>query len=71
VRRLDRDNRADAPFANSGQELLEAGSRDAAARATEIVVDDGDVAPAQLTRPIGKAVLAALALQVVGNLIGC
>ena len=59
-RRLDRDHGADASFADGGQQLLEAGPRDATAGAAEIVIDDGDIAPAELSRPIGKTVLAAL-----------
>ena len=69
-RRLDRDHGADASLADGGQQLLEAGPRDAAAGAAEIVIDDGDIAPAELPRAIGKTVLAALALQIVGDLIG-
>ena len=66
-RRLDRDHGADAPLADGGQQLLEAGPRDAAAGAAEIVVDDVDIAPAELPRAIGKTVLAALAFQIVGR----
>ena len=66
-RRLDRDHDADASLTDGGQQLLEAGPRDATAGAAEIVIDDGDIAPAELSRAIGKTVLAALTFQVVGR----
>jgi hypothetical protein len=46
ARRLDRDNGADTPVADGGQQLLEAGPRNAAAGAAKIIIDDGDIAPA-------------------------
>jgi hypothetical protein len=61
-RRLDRDHGADASFADRCQQLLEAGPRDATAGAAEVVINDGDIAPAELSRPISKTVLAALTL---------
>ena len=69
-RRLDRDHGTNASFAYGCQQLLEAGPRDAAAGAAKVVINDSDIAPAELSRPIGKSILAALALQVVGDLIG-
>src|SRR6478752_7933145 len=45
-RRLDRDHGADASFADGCQQLLEAGPRDATAGAAEVVINDGDIAPA-------------------------
>ena len=66
---LDRDDCTDASFADRGQQLFEAGSRDASAGAAEIIVDDGDVIPTELPRAIGKTVLAPLAFQIVNNLI--
>jgi hypothetical protein len=68
ARRLDRDNGTDTPVADGSQQLLEAGPRNAAAGAAKIVVDDGDIAPAELPRPIGKSILTALAFQIVGDL---
>ena len=67
-RSLDRDHGADASFADGGQQFLEARAPDAAAGATEVVIDDDDIAPADLSRPIGKTILAPLTLEIVGNL---
>src|SRR5208283_2940548 len=39
--------------------------------ATEVVIDDDDIAPANLSRPIGKTILAPLTLEIVDNLIRC
>src|SRR6478609_833367 len=69
-RGLNRDHSANSPFANGGEQLLEPGTRGATTRATEIVVDYDRLAPAQLPRTVGQAVLAALALAVVDNLVG-
>jgi hypothetical protein len=44
-RRLDRDHDSDA-LTDGGQQLLEAGPRDATAGAAEILIDDGHIAPA-------------------------
>ena len=41
------------------------------AGSTQVVVDDLDVVPAQQSRSLGKAVLSTLALQIVGDLLGC
>ena len=69
TRSLDRENGADATVTDSGQQPLEAGTGDAAARPSEIVVDDLDGRPAKLPGAIGKPVLPALALEVVHELI--
>src|SRR6185312_9718856 len=69
-RGLNRDHSANSPFANRSEQLLESGTRGAAPRATEIIVDHDHLAPAQLARTVGQAVLAALALFVVDNLVG-
>ena len=69
TRRLDREHGADTALADRGQQPLEAGTGDAAARSAEIVVDDLDVAPAKLLGAIGKAVLPAPALMIVRELI--
>jgi hypothetical protein len=53
ARRLDRDNRADTPVTDGSKQLLKVGPRNAAA-AAKIVVDDGDIAPAELLRPVCK-----------------
>jgi hypothetical protein len=50
ARRLDRNNGTDAPVADGSQQLLEAKSHNAAAGAAKIVVDDGDIASAELQR---------------------
>lgn len=68
-RGLTRDHSANLPFANGGEQLLETGTRGAATRATEFVVDYGHLAPAQLPGKVGQAVLAALALAVVDDLV--
>ncbi len=68
-RGLTRDHSANLPFANGGEQLLETGTRGAATRATEFVVDCGHLAPAQLPGKVGQAVLAALALAVVDDLV--
>jgi hypothetical protein len=51
-RRLDRDHDSDAYLTDGGQQLLEARPRDATAGAAEIVIDDGNIAPAQLSRAL-------------------
>jgi hypothetical protein len=53
-RGFDRDRRADTPFADSCQQLLEPGPGNAAAGTAEIVVDDGNIIPAQLPRAIAR-----------------
>ena len=71
ARRLDRHDGADAPLADRREQPLEARASDAASGSTQVVVDDLDVVPAQQSRSLGKAVLSTLALQIVGDLLGC
>ena len=47
TRRLDREHSADTAVADRCEQPLEAGTRDAATGAAEVVVDDIDVAPAK------------------------
>jgi hypothetical protein len=67
---LDRDHDSDAHLTDGGQQLLEAGARDATTGAAEIVINDDNIAPAQLSRALRQIVLAALTFQVVDDLIG-
>src|SRR5215469_7219020 len=64
TRSLDRENGADATVTDCGQQPLEAGTGDAAARSSEIVVDDLDGRPAKLPGMIGKPVLPSLAFKI-------
>ncbi|OSJ28734.1 hypothetical protein BST63_16350 [Bradyrhizobium canariense] len=50
------DNGA-TPSWDGRQQLLEAGPRNAIARAAKTVIDEGDIAPAALPRPICKSIL--------------
>src|SRR5208337_277980 len=70
TRRLHRHDGADAPLADRREQPFEARASDAASRSPEIVVDDLDVLPAEQSRSVGKAVLSALALQIVSDLLG-
>ena len=67
---FDREYGADACLADRCQQTLEARPSDAAARASEIVIDDLNGDPAELLGAIGEPVLAPLALLVVHKLIG-
>jgi len=67
---FDRKHGSDAPLADRCQQALEARPSDAAARPTEIIIDDLDLGPAELRGAIGEPVLAPLALLVVQELIG-
>src|SRR6266478_2618740 len=69
-RRLDREHRADAALADRRQQALEARPIDAASRAAQIIVDDLDRGPAELSSTIGEPVLTAAALRIVQKLIG-
>ena len=69
TRGLDREHGADTAVADRCQQPLEAGTRDAATGAAEIVVDDLDVAPAKLLGAIGEPVLAPSALMIVRELV--
>src|ERR1700757_1417460 len=71
TRRLDREHSADTTLANRCEQPLEAGTRDAAGRAAEVVVDDLDIAPAELLSAIDETVLAPPALVIVSKLVCC
>src|SRR5229473_4818801 len=68
---LDGEHGADACLADRRQQTLEARPSDAAARASEIVIDNLNGGPSELLGAIGEPVLAPLALLVVHELIGC
>src|SRR5207237_6188248 len=61
---------ADPPLTDRSQQALEARPIDAASRAAQIIVDDLDCGPAELSSTIGEAVLTAAALRIVQELIG-
>jgi hypothetical protein len=67
---FDREYGSDAPLADRCQQPLEARPSNATARATEIIIDDLDLGPAELLGAIGEPVLPPLALLVVQELIG-
>src|SRR5947209_14333582 len=67
---LDRKYGADPPLTDRSQQALEARPIDAASRAAQIIVDDLDCGPAELSSTIGEPVLMAAALRVVQKLIG-
>jgi len=69
TRSLDRKHRTDTTIADCRQQSLEAWTGDAAARSSEIVVDDLDSRPAKLLGTIGKPILASLAFKIVHELI--
>src|SRR6267154_1646254 len=71
TRRLDREHSADTAVADRCKQPLEAGTRDAAARPAEVVVDDFDVAPAKLLGAIDETVLAPSALMIMRELVCC
>ena len=58
------------PFADRRKQALEAGPIDAAARATQIIVDDLDRCRTELRGMIGEPILPAPALVTVHELIG-
>jgi hypothetical protein len=59
-RSLDRKHRTDTTVTDCGQQSLEAWTSDAAARSSQIVVDDLDSGPAKLLGTIGKPILSSL-----------
>src|SRR5215471_12760349 len=69
ARGLDRKHRPDTAVADGGQQSFKAWTGNAAARSSEIVVDDLDSRPAKLLGAIGKPILPPLAFQVVHELI--
>jgi len=62
-----------APFADCRQQAVEAGMRDAATRATEIIGDDLDLAPSELLGAIDEPILSVPTLLIARQLIavGC
>src|SRR5438045_5924430 len=62
---LDRKYGADPPLTDRSQQALEARPIDAASRAAQIIVDDLDCGPAELSSTIGEPVLTAAALRIV------
>jgi len=71
TRRLDREHGADTAVADRCEQPLEAGTRDAATGAAEVVVDDIDVAPAKLLGAIDEALLPPSALMIMRELVCC
>ena len=69
TRSLEREHRTDTTVTDCGQQSLEAWTSDAAARSSEIVVDDLDSHPAKLLGTIGKPILSSLAFKIVHELI--
>src|SRR6478672_5078008 len=67
---LDREHSPDAAFADRRKQALEARPIDAAARATQIIVDDLYRCPTELPGTIGEPILPAPALVIVHELIG-
>src|SRR6516164_8980313 len=59
---FDREDAADAAFADRGQQALEARPIDPTTRAAKIIIDDLDRHPPELPGTIGEPVLAAAAL---------
>jgi hypothetical protein len=70
TRSLHRHHRADATLANRRQKLLESRTGDAGAGTAEIVVDDADIGPAELSGARDEPILPAAALDVVEHLVG-
>ena len=70
TRRLDRKHRTDTTIADCGQQSLEARTGNAAARSSEIVVDDLNGGPSELLGAISKPILAPPAFLIVHQLVG-
>jgi hypothetical protein len=71
TRGFDRKHRTDTTVTDCRQQSLEAWTGDAAARSSEIIVDDLDIRPAKLPGAIGKPILSSLAFKIVHELIRC
>src|SRR2546421_12649218 len=69
-RHLDRKYGADPPLTDRSQQALEARPIDAPSRSAQIIVNDLDCGPAELSSTIGEPVLTAAALRIVQKLIG-
>lgn len=68
TRCFDRYHRTDTALADPGKKLLEAGSRNTGTRTAEIIVDNFNISPAELTGALNKRILAPFAFKVVCNL---
>src|SRR5271170_2516880 len=64
-----RKNSAGPPSANSGQQSLESGPCNSAARTPEVIVDDDHVRPSQCPRTIRKSILTTTALRIICELV--
>jgi hypothetical protein len=60
---------ATIPSQSTSKKLLEAGSRNTGTRTAEIIVDNFNISPAELTGALNKRILAPFAFKVVCNLI--
>src|SRR5271165_2233035 len=69
ARSFDRKHSTGPALADCGQQAFKARAADARAGTAQIVVDDRDLLPAELTRAIGQSVLAAAAFVIVQQLI--
>ena len=67
--RLNREDSADAAFADARQQPFKTWPGNAITGATEIVIDDLNVAPTELLPACDEGVLASLTLKIVGNLM--
>ena len=68
TRRLDGHHGADAALADRRQQLLKSRTSDTRARATEIVVDDADIGPTELSGALDESILPPAAFDVVDHL---
>jgi hypothetical protein len=68
TRSLDGHHGADPALANRRQQLLESRTSDTRARPTEIVVDDADIGPTELSGALDKSILAPATFDVVDHL---
>ncbi len=69
TRSLNRKNRTNTAVADCGQQPLEAWTGYAAARPSEILVDNFNSGPAKLPGAIGKPILPPLAFKIVHKLM--
>ena len=67
---LNREDSADVAFADARQQPFKTWPGNAITGATEIVIDDLNVAPTELLPACDEGVLASLTLKIVGNLMG-
>jgi hypothetical protein len=69
TRRLDREYRANLTFTDHSEQPLKPRTADAGSGAAEIIVDDGNVAPAKLSRTLRQPILPTPALVVMQQLV--